>query len=127
MKDNLDPIAQRYGAKKSNPTLIISVAAGLTAVFIFWAVWSVIAGAKPEFKTTGYEIVDNHHVLVKYTLNKSKDQNVVCSIQALKSDYSVVGFKEVVYPAGTLGTSDSYLLRTTEPAVTGLVDNCRFY
>ncbi|MEY4418588.1 MAG: hypothetical protein RIQ88_1026 [Actinomycetota bacterium] len=127
MKDNLDPIAQRYGTKKSNPALLISIAAGLTAVFITWAVWSVFTGAKPEFKTTGYQVVDKNHVLVKYTVNKSKDQNVVCTIQALKEDYAVVGFKEIAYPAGTGNIKDSFLLKTTEPAVTGLVDNCRFY
>jgi hypothetical protein len=105
----------------------------LAVLFIVWATWaSLTAKNDPTFKTSSFEIIDSSNMSVSFVVTKPANSTAICAIQALKEDYGVVAYKEVRIPAS--GSEDSSitnvpvkaLLRTTELAVTGLVDRCWF-
>lgn len=126
MKEKLDPLAERYGRKTSTRKPIVFLASLLLVIFLVWALWSTITGAQPTPKTVGYELIGDHQIKVEFGITKPADRAIGCAIQALKQDYGIVGYKEVYYPAGKDYLTDSVILNTTEPAVTGLVDHCWF-
>ena len=127
MKEVQDPLAERYGRKNSNRKPVIVLASTLFVIFLVWAAWASISGIQPTPKTVGYELLNNHQIRVDFGVTKPADRAIGCAIQALKQDYGIVGYKEVSYPAGMDYLTDSVVLNTTEPAVTGLVDHCWFY
>jgi hypothetical protein len=105
----------------------------LAVLFIVWATWaSLTAKNDPTFKTSSFEIIDSSNMSVSFVVTKPANSTAICSIQALKEDYGVVAYKEVRIPA--TGSEDGSItnvpvqatLRTTELAVTGLVDRCWF-
>jgi hypothetical protein len=131
-------IAERYGKSPSQLRKrrlgVILAASGFALLFVLWALWANLTGvAKPVFKTTAYEITDSSHMSVTFTLTKPLNTNVICAVKALKQDYGIVAYQEVAFVAE--GSNGSELvdlnwkanLKTTELAVTGLVDNCWFY
>jgi len=130
-----EQIAQRYGRSPQQEAQrrksVIIAAAAITALFIVWAVWAnLTAKNEPTFKTGSFEIIDEQNLSVSFILSKPANSTAVCAVQALKEDYGVVAYKEVTIPA----TSPEYgsitdvplkvSLRSTELAVTGLVDRC---
>lgn len=131
-------IANRYGRSPSQLRKrrlgVILAAAGFALLFVIWALWANLTGvAKPVFKTTAFEIVDDSHISVTFVVTKPVNTNVICAIKALKQDYGIVAYQEVAFASGDSYGSDlvdlnwKANLRTTELAVTGLVDNCWFY
>ena len=131
-------IAERYGKSPSQLRKrrlgVILAASGFALLFMIWAIWANLTGvAKPEFKTTAFKILDSSNISVSLSVTKPLNTNVICSVRALKQDYGIVAYQEVAFAAG--GSNGSELvdlswkanLRTTELAVTGLVDNCWFY
>lgn len=127
MREVQDPIADRYGRKDSNRRPVMILGSILLVIFLIWAVWSTVTGARPTPKTVGYEVINDHQIRVEFGVTKPSDRSIGCAIQALKQDYGIVGYKEVYYPAGKDYLTDSVTLTTSEPAVTGLVDHCWFY
>jgi hypothetical protein len=132
-----EQIAQRYGKspqQEAKRRRAIFITAGLfAALFIVWAVWAnLTAKNEPTFNTSSFEIIDPQNLSVSFVLTKPANSTAICAIQALKEDYGVVAYKEVRIPAS--GSEDGSItdvpvkamLRTTELAVTGLVDRCWF-
>ncbi|NBR65394.1 MAG: DUF4307 domain-containing protein [Micrococcales bacterium] len=131
-------IAERYGKSpsqvKKRQLGIILAAGGFALLFVIWAIWANLTGvAKPLFKTTAYEILDDTHVSVSLTVTKPLNTNVICAIKALKQDYGIVAYQEVRFVSRDsqgsqmADSAEKITLSTSEPAVTGLVDNCWFY
>jgi hypothetical protein len=131
-------IAERYGKSPSQLRKrrlgVILAASSFALLFVIWALWANLTGvAKPVFKTTAFEIIDSSHVSVSMTITKPLNTNVNCSVRALKQDYGIVGYTEVAFAASDPKSSDladfnhKITLRTTELAVTGVVENCWFY
>ena len=130
-----EQIAQRYGKSPQQETQrrrAIFITAGLfAALFIVWAVWAnLTAKNEPTFKTSSFEIIDKQNLSVSFVLSKPANSTAICAVQALKEDYGVVAYKEVRIPATSPedgSITDVPLkvsLRSTELAVTGLVDRC---
>ena len=130
-----EQIAQRYGKSPQQEVqrrqAVIIAAAVITALFIAWAVWANITTKnEPIFKTGSFEIIDEQNLSVSFILSKPANSTAVCAVQALKEDYGVVAYKEVTIPATSPedgSITDVPLkvsLRSTELAVTGLVDRC---
>jgi len=132
-----EQIAQRYGRspqQEAQRRRNLIITAGLFAVlFIVWATWaSLTAKNDPTFKTSSFEIIGSSNMSVSFVVTKPANSTAICAIQALKEDYGVVAYKEVRIPAS--GSKDGSItnvpvqamLRTTELAVTGLVDRCWF-
>lgn len=132
-----EQIAQRYGKspqQEGKRRLAIILAASLFALlFIIWASWAALTAKNdPTVKTTSFEVIDTSNTSVSFVVTKPANTSAICAIQALKEDYGVVAYKEVLIPAS--GSEDGSItdvpvkamLRTTELAVTGLVDRCWF-
>ena len=132
-----EQIAQRYGKspkQEGKRRLAIIITASLFALlFIIWASWAALTAKNdPTFKTTSFEVIDTTNTSVSFVVTKPANTTAICAIQALKEDYGVVAYKEVIIPAS--GSEDGTItdvpakamLRTTELAVTGLVDRCWF-
>ena len=132
-----EQIAQRYGKspqQEGKRRLAIIITAGVfAALFITWASWAALTAKNdPAVKTTSFEVIDKTNTSVSFVVTKPANTTAICAIQALKEDYGVVAYKEVVIPAS--GSEDGSItdvpvkamLRTTELAVTGLVDRCWF-
>jgi len=132
-----EQIAQRYGRSPQQEAQrrrnLIITASLIAALFIVWVVWAnLTAKNDPTFKTSSFEIVDSSNMSVSFVVTKPANSSAICAIQALKEDYGVVAYKEVRIPAtspedGSItNVPVKSMLRTTELAVTGLVDRCWF-
>ena len=132
-----EQIAQRYGKSPQQEgqrrRAIIITASLITALFAAWAIWAgLTAKNDPTVKTASFKVINQTSTTVSFVVTKPANSNVVCAVQALKEDYAIVAHKEVLIPAS--GSQDSTIidvpykatLRTTELAVTGLVDRCWF-
>ena len=130
-----EQIAQRYGKSPQQEAhrrkSVIIAASLMAALFIVWAVWAnLTAKNEPTFKTGSFEIIDQQKLSVSFVLTKPANSIAICAVQALKEDYGVVAYKEVIIPATSPedgSITDVPLkvsLRSTELAVTGLVDRC---
>lgn len=131
-------IAARYGRSSSQLKKrrlgVILAAGGFALLFMIWAIWANLTGvAKPVFKTTAFKILDSSNISVSLSVTKPLNTNVICSVRALKQDYGIVGYTEVAFPASDPNSADlddlskTITLKTTELAVTGVVENCWFY
>jgi hypothetical protein len=132
-----EQIAQRYGKSPQQEgqrrRAIIITASLITALFAAWAIWAgLTANNDPAVKTASFKVINQTSTTVSFVVTKPANSTVVCAVQALKEDYAIVAHKEVIVPAS--GSEDSTIidvpfkatLRTTELAVTGLVDRCWF-
>ena len=132
-----EQIAQRYGKSPQQEAQrrksVIIAASLMAALFIVWVVWAnLTAKNDPTFKTSSFEIVDQQNLSVSFVLTKPANSTAICAVQALKEDYGVVAYKEVKIPATSPEDGSitevpvKVSLRSTELAVTGLVDRCWF-
>jgi len=125
---NLDA---RYGrspkAKRNNRLIVVTVAFGFVAVFTAWLVWGGLLEAPAQFeaKDTGFELIDNSTVTVRWQFNVPENTDARCAVQALNSTFAIVGWKVVDVPASDLrNRALSETIRTTEQAVSGLIYRC---
>jgi hypothetical protein len=138
MEELPNQIAERYGRgarqRARNRLGVIITASGFGLLFVIWMIWVTITGANQlSPKTTAYELLGSGSVNVTFSLVKPANATVVCAVKALKQDYGIVGYKEVTLSGDKPQSSDALEVskkvsfRTTELAVTGLVDKCWFY
>jgi len=138
MEELPDQIAERYGRGPSqtarNRRAVMLTASGFALLFLIWMIWVTVTGANQlSPKTIAYELLGSGEVNVTFTVVKPTNATVICALKALKQDYGIVGYKEVTLPGN--GSQDSTAIevtqkvtfRTTEQAVTGLVDRCWFH
>lgn len=121
----------RYGrspkAKRNNRVVVIAAAVGFVAVFAAWLVWGGLLEAPAQFeaKDTGYEIIDDTAVEVRWQFNVPENTDARCAVQALNSTFAIIGWKVVDVPASDQRNRDlSTTVRTTEQAVSGLIYRC---
>jgi hypothetical protein len=138
MEELPNQIAERYGRSpaqlRKNRLGVLITASALAVLFVVWMIWITITGANQlSPKTTAYELLGSGSVNVTFSLVKPANATVVCAVKALKQDYGIVGYKEVTLTGDKSQGSDAVEIskkvsfRTTELAVTGLVDKCWFY
>jgi len=125
----------RYGRtpNRRRRTIIatIALAASLALAFTAWIVWSGVAsgstGGQAAFESTdtGFTVVNDREVAVTWDFTVAPGTTARCAIQALSSNYSIIGWKIVELPASTTRTRQlSDTVRTTEPASSGLIYRC---
>ncbi|EAR24519.1 hypothetical protein A20C1_12847 [marine actinobacterium PHSC20C1] len=122
---------ERYGrspkATRNNRVIIVTVAIGFVAVFTAWLVWGGLLEAPAQFeaKNTGFELIDDSTVTVRWSFNVPEDTDARCAVQALNSTFAIVGWKVVDVPASDRrNRALSETIRTTEQAVSGLIYRC---
>lgn len=126
-----DLIEARYGRSPSRQrrTRLIAIVAGagVLAVVISWVVWAGLLGpgASLGSRDLGYTVVADDAVEVRYEVTSDPGQTVSCALQALNSTFAIVGWKVIAIPPSEQGTRQfRETLRTSEPAVTGLIYRC---
>ncbi|MGV8876695.1 MAG: DUF4307 domain-containing protein [Rhodoglobus sp.] len=125
---NLDA---RYGrnprAKRINRLIIAAAGVGFVAVFAAWLVWGGLLEAPAQFeaKNTGFDLIDDATVTVRWNFNVPENTAARCAVQALNSTFAIVGWKVVDVPASDKrNRALSETIRTTEHAVSGLIYRC---
>jgi hypothetical protein len=126
-----DVIDARYGrspARRRRTRLIaIAAGAGVLAVVIAWVVWAGLfgPGASLGSRDLGYSLVGDDAIEVRYEVTSDAGASVSCALQALNSTFAIVGWKVVAIQPSEQGTRQfRETLRTSEPAVTGLIYRC---
>ena len=126
-----DLIEARYGrspVRRRRTRLIAFVAgAGVLAVVIAWVVWAGLLGPDASLgsRDLGYSVTGDDAIEVRYEVTADAGASVSCALQALNSTFAIVGWKVVAIPPSDQGTRQfRETLRTSEPAVTGLIYRC---
>jgi hypothetical protein len=121
----------RYGRTRSRRirtrTIAIVAGAGVLLVAVAWALWVGLFGATASIETqdVGYTIVDSHAIDIRSQVSADPGTHVSCSIQALNEKFAIVGWKVVTLPAVTeRNRVVTERVRTSEPAVSGLIGSC---
>lgn len=121
----------RYGRtadrRRGRRILGVVAAVGVVAVTGAWVVWAGLLSpaADLELRTLGYGIPDERHVTVNWELTVAPGADASCAVQALDERHGVVGWSVVEIPASTDRTrAFEQSLRTSAPAVTGLIYRC---
>ena len=131
MTDTAERLAERYGTTPKNRRLNrgigIVTAAGFTAVLGAWLWWGGVLETPAELGTRdlGYELVSDSEVVVAFEVTTEPGTSVSCAIQALNGSFGIVGWKVLDLEPSTQWTRTfQETLRTSEPAVTGLLYEC---
>ncbi len=126
-----DPIEARYGRspvrQRRGRVLAILAAAGVALVVVSWVVWVGLLGpgASLGSRDLGYQLVGDDAIEIRYEVTVDAGRPVSCALQALNDTFAIVGWKVVPIPASDVGTRQfRETLRTSEPAVTGLIYRC---
>jgi hypothetical protein len=126
-----DPIEARYGRsparQRRGRVLAIVAAAGVALVVVSWVVWVGLLGPSASLgsRDLGYQLIGDDAVEVRYEVTADAGTEVSCALQALNDTFAIVGWKVVPIPASDEGTRQfRETLRTSEPAVTGLIYRC---
>jgi hypothetical protein len=126
-----DTIEARYGRtpgrRRRGRLLAIVAAIGVLGVVIAWVVWVGLFGPAAGLgsRDLGYVIDGDSAVEVRFEVTVDAGDSASCALQALNSDFGIVGWKVVGIPPSDTGTRQfRETLRTSEAAVTGLIYRC---
>jgi hypothetical protein len=100
----------------------------LSAAGLAWVAWvgAERAGQDVRWSQVGFVVGADADVQVTYDVGKDPQTTVVCRLRALSRSKATVGLVEVVVgPTDRRVTRRTDTVRTSGPAVTGLVDSCR--
>lgn len=96
---------------------------GLVVAYIVWyAVSSTVGAVRPQ--VTAYDVTSDSSITVSYRLVKPADRAVTCVVTALDTTKGRVGTVTDEIPAGSAREERTVRIRTTQRAVTGVVDSC---
>jgi hypothetical protein len=126
-----DAIEARYGRtpdrRRRTRLLAIVAGIGVVAVVVAWVVWAGLLGPDASLgsRDLGYALIGDDAVEVRYEVTVDAGRTASCALQALNDTFAIVGWKVVDLPASDQGTRQfRETLRTSEPAVTGLIYRC---
>jgi len=99
-------LRERYGApaRWSRP-LGVAVVSALALAGLAWLLWAAAAGSSPAVSAQlqTFEVTSEHQTSVTLTVVRRDGDPVRCEVYALAADYSVVGERAFVIPAGEAG------------------------
>ncbi len=121
----------RYGrspqATRRNRRIAVVTAISFALVFGAWLLWAGLlqTPAQLEVRDTGFLILDDRAISVRWEVSTDTGNEVSCAVQALNSSFGIVGWSIVEIPASNQRTRVlTETLRTSELAVTGLIYRC---
>lgn len=122
---------ERYGRTPRDSrrrwTLAIGFGGAILIVFAAWAVWAGLFQPTAAIETTnvGNSRVSSDQLLVRWELSVDPGKTTSCAVQALNQDFGIVGWKIVKIPAAEKRSRTlSATVKTSEPAVSGLIYRC---
>jgi hypothetical protein len=123
-----DMLDDRYGRGWSRGRVVAAVVGGgiaLVAVALF--AWMTVSSALDavDSDTTGFQVVDQHSVMLDFQISAPAGRSVACAIEAQDEQHGVVGWRVVEYPGSELHARAFHeVIPTTAEATTGLVNSC---
>lgn len=121
----------RYGRtperRRRSRLIAILAAAGVVVVVVAWVLWVGLFGPAASLgsRDLGYVVQGDDAIEVRYEVTMNAGDTASCALQALNSDFGIVGWKVVDIPASDQGTRQfQQTLVTSEEAVTGLIYRC---
>ena len=131
MTETQTRLDERYGrtarSARYNRAIGIATAVGFAAVLGAWLWWGGVleTPSQLQYRDVAHTIVDETEVSVTYEITAAPGTEVDCAVQALNASYGIVGWRIVEIPASDRWTRVfDTTLRTSEPAVTGLLYEC---
>lgn len=131
MSDAQNQLDRRYGRSRKEKMAGRLAGAFAGAVFAVilgaWLWWGGVleTPAQLQYRDISHEIPSSREVIVNYEVTAVPGTNISCAIQALNESFGIVGWKiEELGPAESWTRVYSTTLRTSEPAVTGLIYEC---
>lgn len=123
-----DMLDERYGRTRSpRRRWAIGAAVALGAVVVGLFVWTTVTNSldSVDADTTGFEVVDEHSVVLSFQFTAPAGRPVACAIEAQDDDHGVVGWRVVELPASDDHTrAFRETIPTTAAATTGFVNSC---
>jgi len=119
----------RYGRRPARARAIAvwAAAAALVVAALAWFVWAnpLGLGGRVDWRDTAYRILGADEVEMSWELTVDPGLGSSCAVYAMNELFGIVGWKVVEIPASDRVTRElTDTVRTTEPAVTGLVYRC---
>lgn len=123
------PPAGRYGPEPDPATRRRRVLAlwALGVVSLLTAVWFGVGAAQTpvSWQDVGFRIDGAEQVEVVFDVTRSDPTaEVRCRVEARNASHAQVGVLTVEIPTQSMAIRVTTTVRTSEPAVTGLVDSC---
>jgi hypothetical protein len=115
------------GTRRRRLWFAVVAAVAFVVVFTAWVIWAGLDGSGPslEANDTGYDLIGDDHVAVRFALTVEPGTPVRCAVQALDDHFEVVGWKVIdVPPSDERSRSLVETIRTVSPANTGLISKC---
>ena len=110
----------------SRGVLITGAVVGGVALLVFaWFGYSRFSSGRAQYGVTGYHVVDNRSVEIRFEVHKDLRSTVTCALVARDRNNATVGGKDVVVGPGERETVQvTELLSTTARAATADVSSC---
>lgn len=128
---DVSTIDARYGrtpgSTRRTRLIAILAGAGVLVVVVAWVIWVGLLGPQSGLgsRDLGYVVDGDSAIEVRYEVTVDAGGTASCALQALNSDFGIVGWKIVDLPASDTGTRQfRETLTTSETAVTGLIYRC---
>lgn len=123
-----DMLDERYGRTRSpRRRWVIGAAVAVAAIVVGLFVWTTVANSLDavDVDTTGFEVVDEHSVILSFQFTAPMGRSVACAIEAQDEEHGVVGWRVVELPASQDHVQAfRETIATTAPATTGFVNAC---
>ncbi len=123
-----DMLDERYGRTRSpRRRWAIGAAAAAGAIVVGLFLWTTVSSSLDavDVDTTGFEIVDEHSVVLSFQVTAPVGRAVACAIEAQDEEHGVVGWRVVELPASQEhAQAFRETIPTTAPATTGFVNSC---
>jgi len=124
-------IEARYGRtperRRRTRLIAVIVGAGVVLAVGAWVLWVGLLGPSASLgsRDLGYVLDGDSRIEVRYEVTMDAGDTASCALQALNTDFGIVGWKVVEITASEKGTRQfRETLRTSEQAVTGLIYRC---
>ncbi len=123
-----DMLDERYGRTRSTGRRWVRGAvAALGALVVGLFVWMTVANSLDavDVDTTGFEVVDEHSVVLSFQFTAPVGRAVACAIEAQDEEHGVVGWRVVELPPSEAHVrAFRETIPTTAAATTGFVNSC---
>ena len=124
-----DTLASRYAPVTSRRTRRLKIAGAVAGIAVGVAGAAYLSFGNPNSSVRGqqisYSVKSPEMVEITFNVAKPKDATVLCTLNALNTNYAQVGTKSVVVGPSQVGEDQfTVQIATSELAVTAVIESC---